>query len=77
MEQPKMNLDLKKTTPVLTKSGKKIWQQGFVLRKVSRFITGAGEDMILPLQIYFDPETGEINLDGVPQEMRFIIENED
>ncbi len=37
-QQPQ--IDLSKTTSVPTEGGGQIFQQGFVLRKVSRFITG-------------------------------------
>jgi hypothetical protein len=43
-----MNFDLKNTQEVLTKGGGKIWQQGFVIRKVSKFITGTSEDALSP-----------------------------
>jgi len=38
-QQPQMSLDLSKTTPILTAAGGKIWHQGYLLRKVSKFIT--------------------------------------
>lgn len=76
--QPQMNLDLSKTTPILTPSGGKIWVQGYILRKVSKFITGASDDNILPIPVFYDPLTGEILKEGLPSELKFIVEgNED
>lgn len=76
--QPQMNLDLSKTTPILTPSGGKIWAQGYILRKVSKFITGASDDNILPIPVFYDPLTGEILKEGLPSELKFIVEgNED
>ena len=76
--QPQMNLDLSKTTPILTPSGDKIWVQGYILRKVSKFITGASDDNILPIPVFYDPLTGEILKEGLPSELKFIVEgNED
>jgi len=69
-QQPQMNLDLSKTTPLETPSGDKIWHTGMVLRKVSKFITGTAEDAIVPITVFYDPETKEILGDTLPQELR-------
>lgn len=74
MEQPQ--IDFKKTTPVLTESGSKIWQQGFVLRKLSRFVSGTDNDVIVPLQVFYDPQTMEINMEGIPPQIKFMFESE-
>ena len=71
-----MSLDLSKTTPILTAAGGKIWHQGYILRKVSKFITGTTEDNVLPIQVFYDPETGEILKEGLPAELKFVIEDD-
>jgi hypothetical protein len=68
MEQPQ--IDLGKTTSIETENGGKVWQQGFVLRKVSRFITNSSEDAVLPIPVFYDPETGKILDQGLPPELR-------
>jgi hypothetical protein len=70
MEQPQLNLDLTKTTAIDTPSGGKIWQQGMILRKVSKFVVGAQEDALVPIPIFYDPETNEILQDTLPPELR-------
>ena len=65
-----LNFDLSKTTPIEPPSGGKIWLSGVVLRKVSKFVTGASEDGIVPIPIFFDPETKEILEDTIPKEIR-------
>ena len=70
MEQPQMNLDLSKTTAIDTPSGGKVWQQGMILRKVSKFITGTSEDAIVPIPVFFDPEDGSILEETLPKELR-------
>lgn len=75
--QSQMNLDLTKTTPILTPNGKKIWHQGYILRKVSKFVTGTTEDNVLPIQVFYDPESGEILKEGLPAELTFIIESDE
>ena len=67
-QQPQ--IDLSKTTSVLTEDGGQIFQQGFVLRKVSRFITGGTEDSVLPIPVFYDPETNKILGEGLPPELR-------
>ena len=53
-------IDLKTTTAITTESGSDIWKQGFILRKVSRFVTNSSEDAILPIPVFYDGETGKI-----------------
>ena len=70
MEQPQMNLDLSKTTAIDTPSGGKILQQGVIIRKVSKFVTGTTEDAIVPIPVFYDPQTGNILEDTLPRELR-------
>ena len=70
MEQPQMNLDLSKTTAIDTPSGGKVWQQGMILRKVSKFITGTSEDAIVPIPVFYDLESKKILSDSLPKELR-------
>ena len=70
MQQQQLNFDLSKTTPIDPPSGGKIWLSGVVLRKVSKFVTGASEDGIVPIPIFFDPETKQILEDTIPNEIR-------
>lgn len=69
-QQPQMNLDLSKTTPIDTPSGGKIWQQGIILRKVSKFVTGTTEDAIVPIPVFYDPTDNTILEDTLPRELR-------
>lgn len=68
--QAQPQIDLSKTTPITTESGQDVWKQGFVLRKVSRFITNSSEDAVLPIPVFYDPETGKILKDTLPPDMR-------
>ena len=67
-EQPQ--LDFSKTTSIPNNSGGQLFQQGFVLRKVSRFITQGDEDAVLPIPVFYDGETGKILKDTLPPELR-------
>jgi len=48
-QQPKLNIDLKNTKSIETPEGNKIFQQGVLLRSVSKFVVGAEEDAVLPV----------------------------
>lgn len=73
MEKQTQQLDIRKTTEILTPSGGKIWHQGVLLRKASRFLTGLPHDSIIPLDVFYDPETGEICEEGLPEEIKGLI----
>lgn len=74
--QQQINIDLKNTTSLETGSGKKIFQQGFLLRKVSKFIAGTEQDAILPITVMYDPETGKIEKSTLPQDLHDEFEND-
>tara|TARA_R110000744_G_scaffold3174_5_gene12369 strand:+ start:335 stop:559 length:225 start_codon:yes stop_codon:yes gene_type:complete len=65
-----MNVDVKNTTSIETPSGGVVFQQGVLLRKVSKFVVGADEDAIMPIPVFFDPETGKILESTVPLDLR-------
>ncbi len=73
-QQPQ--IDLSKTTAVETPSGSKIWQQGVILRKVSRFVAGTDDDALLPIPVFYDPETNKILTDSVPKDLREEMKDE-
>ena len=68
-QQPQMNIDLKNTTGVFPTKGK-VWQQGVLLRKVSKFVAGSDKDALLPIPVFYDPENGKILEGTVPQDLR-------
>jgi len=74
VQQPQ--IDLKNTTEVKNFNGNSIFQQGVILRKVSRFVTGTDEDALLPIPVFFDPETKKILTDSVPKELREELADE-
>ena len=64
------NIDLKTTTSIETPEGGKIFQQGVLLRKVSKFVVGADEDAVMPIPVFFDPESKKILKSTIPIELR-------
>jgi hypothetical protein len=75
-QQPQLNIDLKSTTAVETPSGEKIFQQGFLLRKVSKFIVGGKEDSLLPIPVFYDPKTNKILEATLPVDLREEYKND-
>ena len=63
-------IDLNNTTAIKTKKGKSIFQQGVILRQVSKFVAGNDEDALLPIPVFYDKETGKILKDTLPPELR-------
>ena len=68
-QQMNVNIDLKNTESVEHKNGK-VWAQGFIIRKVSKFVAGTAEDAYMPIPVFYDPETGEVLQSTLPPELR-------
>lgn len=75
-QQPQLNIDLKNTQGIETPEGNKVFQQGVLLRKVSKFVVGAEEDAVLPVPVFYDPSTGKILESTVPVELREEYKND-
>ena len=52
------------------------FKQGVILRKVSRFVTGTDEDALLPIPVFYDPETKKILKDSIPKDLREELADE-
>ena len=78
MQQPTQQppIDLKNTTEVKNSNGQSIFQQGVILRKVSRFVAGTDEDALLPIPVFYDPETNKILTDSIPKDLREEMKDE-
>ena len=68
VQQPQ--IDLKNTSEVKNFDGGSIFQQGVILRRVSKFVTGGAEDALLPIPVFYDLETKKIILESIPTELR-------
>ena len=69
-QQLNVNIDLKNTQPIVSEDGNQVFQEGFLLRKVSRFVTGTSEDGIIPIACFFDVKTGKVLTELLPKELR-------
>lgn len=77
MEKQTQQLDIRKTTEILTPSGGKIWHQGVLLRKASRFLTGGERDAIIPIDVFYDAVSGKICREGLPTELIGLLGDEE
>ena len=69
-QQPKLNIDLKNTKSIETPEGNKIFQQGVLLRSVSKFVVGAEEDAVMPIPVFFDTVSGKVLESTIPVDLR-------
>jgi hypothetical protein len=69
-KQMNLNIDIKNTTPVISEDGGMVFQEGFILRRVSKFISGTSEDGIIPVPVFFDVKSGRVLIDMLPKELR-------
>lgn len=74
VQQPQ--IDLNNTQGLKTEDGSSVFQQGIILRKISKFITGTSEDALMPIPVFYDPKTGKIVVDSVPKELRDELADE-
>lgn len=78
MEQPvqQPKIDLSNTTALKNFEGGDTFMQSFIIRKVSRFVTGTDEDALLPVPVFFDPETKKILESTLPKDLREEFKDE-
>ena len=81
-QQPQLDIDLSATTAVTTdaeSNGANIFAQGFILRKVSKFVANTDDDAILPIPVFYEPSSGRVLADSIPEALQeeykdFLIE---
>ena len=76
LKNPQLQVDLKNTTAFEDENGNKIFQQGFLLRKVSKFVAGTSEDAVMPIPVFYDPTNNKILGEGIPVELRDELKDE-
>jgi len=71
-QQPNLNvnIDLKNTQPVTSSTGGKVFAEGVILRKISKFVAGTTEDAIMPIPVFYDVQTGEVVKEMLPKDLR-------
>ena len=74
--QLNVNIDIKNTQPITSPDGNQVFQEGVILRKVSKFVTGTQEDGVIPVPVFFDVETGKVLVELLPKELRAEFEDD-
>lgn len=70
MEQ-QMNISLDKTTGITCDSCKNnVFQEGVLLRKASRFLTGTAQDALIPIPVFACSKCGHVNNEILPPQLR-------
>lgn len=69
-QTPQMNIDFKTTTSVEGFDGGVLFGQAFLIRKVSKFVTGGDEDALLPIPVFYCMDSKKIILNSIPKELR-------
>ena len=75
-QQLSMNVDIKNSTAIKSPDGNQVFQEGVILRKVSKFITGTSEDGIIPIPVFFDVKSGKVLVELLPKELRAEFEDD-
>tara|TARA_B110000977_G_scaffold40399_1_gene54325 strand:+ start:738 stop:980 length:243 start_codon:yes stop_codon:yes gene_type:complete len=68
VQQPQ--IDLKNTSAIKNSKDTSIFQQGVILRTVSKFVMGTDEDALLPIPVFYDGKTMKIVESSLPKELR-------
>jgi uncharacterized Zn finger protein len=64
-----MNVSLKDTTPIICEEcGHSVFQEGVLLRKISRFVTGTSQDALMPIPVFSCSKCGHVNEEFMPKD---------
>lgn len=69
-QQPKLNVSLDKTTAVVCECGSQVFQEGLLIRKASKFLTGTAEDSVIPIPTFACIKCGVIPEEFLPPMLR-------
>ena len=70
-EQIQMNISLDKTTGIeCDECGWTVFQEGVILRKAPRFITGTAQDAMIPIPVFACSKCGYVNEEFLPMQLR-------
>ena len=71
MEQQQVNISLDKTIGISCNECKgEVFQEGVMLRKASRFLTGTAQDALVPIQVFVCAKCGNVNNEFLPLQLR-------
>jgi uncharacterized Zn finger protein len=66
-----LNISLDKTSAMsCDECGNEVFQEGMILRKASRFLTGTAQDSIVPIPVFACSKCGHVNEEFLPVLLR-------
>jgi uncharacterized Zn finger protein len=66
-KQPQLNITLDKTTPIVCEECQnEVFQEGVMLRKASKFLTGTAQDALIPIPVFSCSKCGHVNKEFLP-----------
>ena len=69
------NFDFSQTEAIETWSGEQVWHTGTILRKVPKHINNSPTDTVIPIEVFYDPKTGRILDNFLPESLRSVLNN--
>ena len=70
-EQLKLNISLDKTQEITCdKCGHNVFEEGLMLRKASKFLTGTTQDALIPLPVFSCSACGNVNEEFLPEPLK-------
>jgi DNA-directed RNA polymerase subunit M/transcription elongation factor TFIIS len=70
-QQLNVNITLDKTTGIVCdKCTNETFQEGFILRKASRFVTGTAQDALIPISVFVCTKCSHVNEQFLPMQLR-------
>jgi uncharacterized Zn finger protein len=70
-EQIKLNISLDKTAEITCeKCNHNVFQEGLMLRKASKFLTGTAQDALIPLPVFSCSACGHVNEEFLPEPLK-------
>lgn len=65
---PNINVSIENTTELTCEKCKgEIFQSGFILRRVSKLLTGQNSDGLIPIPVFYCTSCGHVNNEFLPQ----------
>lgn len=71
MEQQQLNISLDKTTAAsCDECQNEVFQEGVLLRKASRFLTGTAQDALIPIPVFVCSKCEHVNEEFMPKQLK-------
>lgn len=70
-DQLNLNINLDQATDVVCEQCEKtVFNQGLMLKKVSKFLTGTNQDGLIPITVFYCVNCNHVNTEFLPKEAK-------